>query len=264
MTSGGTRSRRRTSASSVCRRWLLRGGLSGLLVALCLVGYEWVPSAVAGLMTVQHVSITGATRLDRRDILALLNLPGASSLLWLDRAQLTRQVEAHPWVASASVGRALPHTLSVVVVERQPAAWARHADGTVLVDKDGVVLLPALDVPAEDLPTLVGLASAPLLEGDPATRERIRRGLDFAECLRDRFGRPVTVDLGDARFLSGYTDSHVFLVNDAFQDAWRQYLGLESVLREGRDQGPYEFDLRFAGKLIVRTLAKAPPPLFPQ
>jgi len=138
MTSGGIRSHmplapratrgRRTSASSVCRRWLLRGVLSGLLVALCLVGYEWVPSAVAGLMTVQHVSITGATRLDRRDILALLDLPGASSLLWLDRAQLARQVEAHPWVASASVGRALPHTLSVVVVERQPAAWVRHAN----------------------------------------------------------------------------------------------------------------------------------------
>ncbi len=252
MLSDRTQARRRTSASSVWRQWLLRGGLSGLLVALCLVGYERVPSAVAGLMTVQHVSVTGTARLERRDILALLNLPGESSLLWLDRARLARQVEAHPWVASASVGRALPHTLSVVVEERQPAALVHHADGTVLVDREGVVLAPASDMPTGGLPTVVGLSSATLLEGDRATRDRIRRGLDFAECLRRRFGHAVTVDLGEVGFMSGHTDSHVFLVHDEFQNAWQQYLDLEPSLPEGRAQRPYEFDLRFVGKLIVR------------
>ena len=246
------RSRRPTSALTVWRRWLFRGGLCGLLAALCLVGYQWVPSAVAGLMTVQHVSIAGTARLDRRDILALLNLPGDSSLLLLDRSRLEKQVEAHPWVASASVGRALPHTLSVIVVERKPAALVRAADGAVFVDNEGVVLTPASDVPTGRLPTIVGFSAAKLLEGDRATQDRVRKGLEFAECLHRRFGRAVTVDLGDARFLSGHTDMRVVLVKDDFRHAWQQYLNLESYLSEGHHPRPHEIDLRFVGKLIVR------------
>ncbi len=252
MRNGGNRSRRRMSASLAWRRWLLRCGLSGLLVGLCLTGYEWVPSAVAGLTTVRHVSIAGTMRLDRRDILALLDLPEESSLLLLDRSQLEKQVEAHPWVASASVGRALLHTLSVIVVERKPAALVRHADGALFVDNEGVVLAPAPDGPTGRWPTLVGLSEATLLEGDPVTRARVRKGLDFAECLHSHFGRAVTVDLGDAGFFSGQTDTFVFLVNDEFRQAWQQYLTLEPSLLEGRHPGPYEIDLRFVGKLIVR------------
>ncbi len=250
--SGRQRNRRRTSASSLWRRWLLRVGLSGLLAALCLGGYAWMPSAVAGLMTVRHVSIAGTARLDRRDILALLDLPEESSLLWLDRSRLEQQVEAHPWVASASVGRALPHTLSVIVAERTPAALARHADGTFIVDADGVVLASASDAPMDDVPTIVGLSAANLLEGDSATRARVRKGLDFAECLHRRFGRDVTVDVGDARFLTGRTATRVFLANDEFRSAWQQYLTLESSLPEAWAQRPHEIDLRFVDTLIVR------------
>ncbi len=244
-------SRRRPSAP-VWRSRLLRCGVFGLLVTLCVVSYEWVPSALAGLMTVQHVSIAGTARIDRRDILSLLELPEESSLLLLDRSRLTRQVEAHPWVASASVGRALPHTLSVIVVERKPAMLVPHAGGAWLVDKEGVALVFESDVPVGRLPTLVGLSAVKLLEGDRATQERARRGLDFAERLRRRFGRAVTVDLGDTRFMAGQTGPLVFLVNDAFRPAWRQYLALEPSLRDGLHQGPHEIDLRFAGKLIVR------------
>ncbi len=252
MRRGRNRSRRPMSAWPVWRRGLLRGVLSGLLLALCLVGYEWVPSAMAGLTTVRHVSIAGIARLDRQDILALLNLPAESSLLGLDRSRLEQQVEAHPWVASASVGRALPHTLSVIVVERTPAALVRHADGAWVVDGEGVVLTSASGPPTGYLPTFVGLAGAKLLKGDPTTQDRVRKALDFAECLRRRFGRAVTVDLGDARFLSGHTDTLVFLVKDEFRHAWQQYLNLESSLPEGVHQRPHEIDLRFVGKLIVR------------
>ncbi len=254
MRRAGNRSRRPASVSAwpAWRRWMVRGGLCGLLAALCLVGYQWVPSAVAGLMTVRHVSIAGTARLDRQDILALLNVSGESSLLLLDRSRLEKQVEAHPWVASASVGRALPHTLSVIVVERKRAAVVRDADGDVFVDDEGVVLTPVSDAPTGYLPTLVGLSAAKLLEGDRATQARVRPALDFAECLHRRFGRAVTVDLGDARFLSGHTDTHVVLANHDFRQAWQQYLNLESVLPEGHHRRPHEIDLRFVGQLIVR------------
>ena len=237
------------------RRWrtrIVQGGLLVILVTLCMVGYQWIPPAVAGWLAIQRVSISGTDRLDRRVVLSLLDLPEDRSLLSVDLSSLERKVEAHPAVASASVGRVLPHTLTVIVVERKPAALFQHAGGTLFLDKEGVVLSLAPDGPVGTLPELVGLSAVKILGGDPATQAQARRGLRFAGHLQRHVGRAVTVDLSDARFMAGKTDGLVFRVMNEFQDTWQPYLDLEPSLRERFREGPHEVDLRFAGKVIVR------------
>ena len=219
---------------------------------LGLVGYQWLPSAVAGWTSIQHVSISGVDRVDRREILSLLELPEHGSLLSLDLAALEKKVTAHPWVSSASVGRALPHTLAVVVVERTPAAVVQHVGGDLFVDDNGAVLSIAADGPTGRLPRLVGLSAVKLLGGDPASQDRVRKGLAFAEHLQRRFGTPVTVDVSDSRFITGKADAFVFLVNDDFLPTWQRYLNLEPSIQERLRHDPYDVDLRFAGKVIVR------------
>ena len=231
---------------------MVQGGLLGILVTLCMMGYQWIPSAVAGLLAIQRVSIAGTDRLDRRVVLSLLDLPEDRSLLSVDFSSLKRKVEAHPWVASASVGRVLPHTLTVIVVERKPAALFQHAGGTLFLDKEGVVLSLAPDMPAGPLPQLMGLSAVKILGGNPETQAQARRGLRFAKHLQRHVGPAVSVDLSDARFMVGKTDGLVFQVKNEFQDMWQPYLDLEPSLRERFRQGPHEIDLRFAGKVIVR------------
>ena len=141
------------------RRWwprVIQGGLLGILATLGLMGYQWIPSAVAGLLSIERVSISGTDRLDRRVVLSLLDLPDDRSLLSVDLSRLEQKVEAHPAVASASVGRVLPDTLTVIVVERKPAALFQHAGGTLFLDKEGVVLSLAPDRRAGTLPELMG------------------------------------------------------------------------------------------------------------
>lgn len=219
---------------------------------LGLVGYQWLPSAVAGWTSIQHVSISGVDRVDRREILSLLELPEHGSLLSLDIATLEKKVTAHPWVSSASVGRALPHTLAVVVVERKPAAVVQHVGGDLFVDDKGAVLSIASDGPTGRLPSLVGLSAVKLLGGDPASQDRVRKGISFAEHLQRRFGTPVTVDVSDSRFITGKVDAFVFLVNEDFLPTWQRYLKLEPSIRERLQHDPHDVDLRFAGKVIVR------------
>lgn len=219
---------------------------------LGLVGYQWLPSAVAGWTSIQHVSISGVDRVDRREILSLLELPEHGSLLSLDLAALEKKVTAHPWVSSASVGRALPHTLAVVVVERKPAAVVQHVGGDLFVDDKGAVLSIASDGPTGRLPSLVGLSAVKLLGGDPASQDRVRKGISFADHLQRRFGTPVTVDVSDSRFITGKVDAFVFLVNEDFLPTWQRYLKLEPSIRERLQHDPHDVDLRFAGKVIVR------------
>lgn len=250
--SRGNRSLRQAPSS---RRWwvrVLQGGLLGILTTLCMMGYQWMPSAVAGLLAIERVSISGTARLDRRVVLSLLDLPEDRSLLSVDLASLERKVEAHPAVASASVGRVLPHTLTVIVVERKPVALFQHAGGTFFLDKEGVVLSLAPDMPAGTLPELAGLSVVKILEGDPRAQAEARRGLRFAKLLQRHVAPPVSVNLSDARFMVGKTDGLVFRVKNEFQDTWQPYLNLEPTLRERFRQGLHEIDLRFAGKVIVR------------
>src|SRR5690349_25117083 len=64
------------------------------------------------------------------------------SLLGMDAGSIERRVEAIPFVRSARVDRAFPHTLAVHVVPYTPAAYAMigkrvypiAADGRVLAD----------------------------------------------------------------------------------------------------------------------------------
>ena len=250
--SRGNRFLRQAPKSRRRRIRLAQGGLVVILVTLCMVGYQWMPSAVAGLLTIQRISISGTDRLDRLVVLSLLDLPEDRSLFSVDLSSLERRVESHPWVASASVGRVLPHTLTVIVVERKPAALFQHAGGTLYLDKEGVVLSLAPDVRAATLPELVGLSAVKILGGDPETKARARRGLRFARHLQRHVGRGVTVDLDNTRFMTGKTDGLVFRVRNEFQDMWQPYLDLEPSLRERFRQGSHEIDLRFAGKVIVR------------
>lgn len=237
------------------RRWwprVIQGGLLGILATLGLMGYQWIPSAVAGLLSIERVSISGTDRLDRRVVLSLLDLPDDRSLLSVDLSRLEQKVEAHPAVASASVGRVLPDTLTVIVVERKPAALFQHAGGTLFLDKEGVVLSLAPDRRAGTLPELMGLSAVKILGGDPAIQAQARNGLRFAKHLQRHVGPAVSVDLSDTRFMVGTTDGLVFLVKNEFRDMWQPYLEVEPSLQERFRQGPHEIDLRFAGKVIVR------------
>ena len=231
---------------------MIQGGLLGLLVTLGMMGYQWIPSAVAGLLSIERISISGTDRLDRRVVLSLLDLPDERSLFSVDLSRLEQKVEAHPAVASASVGRVLPHTLTVIVVERKPAALFQHAGGTFFLDREGVVLSLAPDRPAGTLPELMGLSGVKILGGDPEMQAQARKGLRFAKHLQRHVGPAVSVDLSDARFMVGRTDGLFFLVKNEFKDMWQPYLEVEPSLRERFRQGTYEIDLRFAGKVIVR------------
>ena len=236
------------------RQWtrVIRGGLAGILVILGMLGYQWLPSAVAGLLSIERVSIAGTDRLDRRVVLSLLDLPDDRSLLSVDLSSLKQKVEAHPAVASASVGRVLPHTLTVVVVERKPVALFQHAGGTLLLDKEGVVLSLAPDGSSGTLPELIGLSAVKILGGDLKVQAQARNGLRFAKHLQGHVGPAVSVDLSDPLFMVGKTDGLIFQVKDDFQNMWQSYLELEPTLRERFRQGPHEIDLRFTGKVIVR------------
>jgi len=232
-------------------RWRRIAMLGFILMGL-VASYQFVPPAVAGWTTIHHVSISGAKFLKRGTILSLLDLPSESSLLTINTAALAKRIEAHPRIASASIGRALPHTLTVVIREREPVAAVRHAGGQLFVDQEGVVLSIAPDDELPKLSSLSGLSAIKLLEGDPTTREQVRFGVTVIHLLQKQFNGPIRLEFrGSSEVVAGTKDVK-FLVSQDVRRAWQQYLVLEPTIQAELPTQPYEIDLRYSDKVIVR------------
>lgn len=111
---------------------------------------------------VRRVEITGARYLTPSDILARLNVDTTASV-WDPIAPLVSRVEEHPEVARATIGRKLPGTLVVDIVERVPVALVAAAAGFRAYDDRGTALPIDLTRVAVDAPVLTD-RDVPLLK----------------------------------------------------------------------------------------------------
>lgn len=239
-------------AASANVAWYRRATMLGIMAMAGVASYYVFPPVIAGWTTIQHVSISGVKLMKRGEILSLLALSPEESLWAIHPRTLEARLEAHPRIASASVGRALPHTLAVVIGEREPVAAFQHAGGQLFVDQEGVVLSIASGDATPGLPVFSGLSAISLLEGDPSTRERARLGVTIATFLRERFLGPLHIELGDPNEIVAETENVKFHVNQNIQQTWPQYLALESTIHARSFMEPYDIDLRYSDKVIVR------------
>jgi cell division protein FtsQ len=136
--------RRRRAAG---RPWLRRFAPSGrslaaglVLLAGATLAYGLARSTSAFAVT--EVRVDGAPAEVAAEVRAALDHVHAESLLSLRLPSLEARVERLPWVASAAVDRAFPHTLAVTVVPEQPAAVLRQGAASWLVAASGRVLEP--------------------------------------------------------------------------------------------------------------------------
>lgn len=113
-------------------------GLALLVGAGLAYGYARSTAAFA----VTEVRVHGAPADVAAEVRASLDHVQAESLLSLRLPALEARVERLPWVASAAVDRAFPHTLAVTVVPEQPAAVLRQGAASWLVAASGRVLAP--------------------------------------------------------------------------------------------------------------------------
>jgi cell division protein FtsQ len=86
----------------------------------------------------QEVTITGNSRLSIEQISAAAAVPIGNSLMSINPAVISEQIEALPEVKIATVQRGWPHTILISVTERTPIAVAATASGYNLIDSDGM------------------------------------------------------------------------------------------------------------------------------
>lgn len=94
----------------------------------------------SALVALDEVRVAGIDRLDEAQVLDAAALELGTSTLRLRLGEVAARVEALPLVRSAQARRLDPLTVLIEVEERVPELVVRGPGGSVLLDRDGVVL----------------------------------------------------------------------------------------------------------------------------
>jgi len=112
-------------------------------------------SAEAGLV-LDDLLVTGRQRTGQDTLIEALGVRRGQPILTYDLEALRLRLEALPWVASASVGRQLPGSLTIQLVEREPLAIWQNRGRLLLIDRMGEAIAIEDLRPFAHLPLVVG------------------------------------------------------------------------------------------------------------
>lgn len=118
------------------RRW--RRQLIALLVIALVVATSYVVF-VSPLLAISRVRVTGESTVPVQEILDQAAVPVGKPLARTDLGAIQARVEQIPAIASASVHRSWPHTLTIDVTQRTPDATIRRHRAWWDVDASGVL-----------------------------------------------------------------------------------------------------------------------------
>jgi len=226
-----------------------------LLVLLLVVGLIGGGLALyfTPVLRVQEVQVTGVQALDAQSLAELADLEGASMFtVPLDQAQ--ERLAALPMVKSVQAERRWPHTVRLVVQERQPWSYWYTQDDEYVVDVDGVVLEGTMPAP-DALVIYHQDGSAHFRPGDVIDADAVHLAQQLLDSL------PATLDTGLVRLeysgregLSLITDSgYRVIVGDSHGLEYKLavWQALEQRLGRQQMQG-HVLDLRFGDRPSLR------------
>jgi cell division protein FtsQ len=170
------------------------------------------------------------------------------------------ELEAIPWVAEASIQRALPNRLRIELVERSPVAFLRDGNQLALVDESGVILDRPLDGDFH-FPVVIGFDET---MPRPDREKRMRLFVSFMSDIdlshpgsSDQVSEVNLTDEQDLRAalagLPGLEDQAPIQVHFGDGDFGNKYrLLLDNIGQWRESAGRVEsVDLRFARQVVV-------------
>jgi cell division protein FtsQ len=196
-------------------------------------------------LVVNDIVVEGRATTDTATILDALGARAGTPILAVDPSRAKRQLEALPWVRSATIERRLPGTLLVRLVERRPLAVWQHDGKQELIDRDGTV------IPVTDLSRF---AKLPTMVGDDQARHGAAQLIDTLANEPDLAARvTAAVFVGDRRWNVRIDNTiDVLLPDDDMAGAWARLAQLERTNRL-LQRDVQTVDLRLPDRLVMRV-----------
>ncbi len=225
------------------------------LVAVVGAWTAWQRVFASDSLRVGRLEVRGSHFLSEGEVRELVGPAVGESILALDIEALKARLRASPWVADATVTRALPDTVRVEIHERVPLALA-ELDRLYLMDQDGGLIdIYGPRTGAFDLPIVRGLLGVE----QESRRNRARRAgallADLAE-LASEISEVYVEPSGDLRVVLRGPGEVLLFGELPYRTRLVTFLSLRLELAL-KAPGAEHFDLRFRGRIF----AKQPKPV---
>ena len=196
-------------------------------------------------LVVTDIQVEGRHTTDAATILAALDAHYGTPILGVSPARAKQQLEALPWVRSASIERRLPGTIAVHLVERRPLGVWQHDGKQELIDQDGTV------IPVTDLSRF---AKLPTVVGDDQARHGAAQLLGLLASEPDIDSRVTAIVLvGDRRWNVRIDNAiDVMLPEDDMAGAWSKLAELQRT-NQILQRNVETIDMRLPDRLVLRV-----------
>ena len=246
-------------------RWSLKLSFGLLLASMLSFGLYWVRDRLyhSPRFDIAITEINGLQQISQNQVLLKISelAHPDRNLVRLDLDRLRRNLELIPWVKTVVVRRVLPDKLIVDIEERQPVAFARVGQETLLIDEEGTLLENNPEQLSQaDFPVILGMESGFTPEILRRNRERIELYLQLIGAL-NRGGAGLSRDLSEVHLqdpgnvsviLNGDTVL-VYLGRGGFQTKFRRYLAASRELKK-KYRNLDSVDMRYRDQVVIRTL----------
>lgn len=252
-----TRTRVRRARRGPLGRAILTAQVAGMLILAGLAGWAGYARVMASeRLKVARLEIRGSHFLSDEEVRELLGSAVGDNILGLDIEGLKARLRSSPWVADASISRALPDTLRVEIRERAPLALA-EADQLELMDGDGTLIEPyGPRTAAFDLPIVRGLKGA----SPDVLRDRAQLAGGLLHDLGELSSEVSEVDVegGELKVVLRGAGEVLRMGSPPYRQKLRTYLDLREDLERRCPDAEY-IDLRFRDRIFVKQAVIAPP-----
>jgi cell division protein FtsQ len=203
------------------------------------------------------IEVSGNRNVTRSQVLEAIGGDIDRNIFFVSLAEQKKQLEAIPWVESATVMRLYPNRLRIVLRERTPVAFVAVNGHIALIDAHGVIMdMPPGTQASFSFPVIVGMS-----ESEPLSTRTARMKI-YAELVKQldangaQYSRDLSeVDLSDPDDLKATVSDPkgavlVHLGSANFLERFRVYV---AHVQEWRSQfAPLDsVDLRYEGQVIV-------------
>jgi cell division septal protein FtsQ len=237
------------------REWSLGFAVGCGVVVLLAMGFRLL--IVSDFLKLKDVIVETGERLDRQEILPLIDLRQGDSLITINLGRIRRKIQGHPLVEQASVERMFPHSLRIRIRERQPVARVLLDKRAFLVDAKGSLFAPSTRESYVEWPPLKGLRKTDFEQRPEVCLRILKKGTELIGILkswREWRIREVGLDLDRGiRLILRDLPFHVLLGFDHLEKRVHRLAKiLNHLKREGLQDQVQWIDLRYSNKAFVK------------
>lgn len=177
-------------------RYGSRIGLLALLVWLVVASVNAM--AQSNPFPVKRIEVHGTQRLDQAELVELSGIEAGQNMFKLGLKTICQRLSSNPWVASVSVQRFFPGTVSIRVVERNPVA-VLNIGLLYYLDEQAQPFKPLGFGDRLDYPVVTGLNEDQLTNDPDGSRVVLESACKLLESIQ-QYGSFIQGDLSEIHF----------------------------------------------------------------